>query len=59
MAQQKQSSLKEIIKKVEEGKPLTYKEEILYMTEVQGMPLEEAKHMITVASNKNPNVEID
>ena len=50
---------KEILSKIEKGKKLTRKEDIFYLTRIVGFSLHQARVILAIAANKNPNVIID
>lgn len=50
---------KKLIEKIEAGKKLTRQEELYYLTRVLRFTHREAERILTITSNKNPNLIID
>ena len=49
----------DILAKVKAKKKLTKKEEIFYLVEIVGFTKQEAKRILAIANNKNPNILLD
>ena len=49
----------DIIQKLDKNEPLTSEEELFYLMEILGHTEEEAKRILEINDNKDPNIIID